>query len=306
MGRTGTLILLDTNELMQPLPRKLHAAWAELHGRKLNIPPTVGVELAPRGYPPDDLGGLSAAEHRLKQGTTSLTGRDRRQLEQQAWWARMWRDDRTPYNLLALTEDEQSLADDLEDAIQHWCFENTRAGYVRGHRDTKIICETLAVGGTILLTSNVRSIKHREVNDWAIANGDRLGFRARPVVHEADAMMLRSTRKRQKLEKWLQAGLMACWPTDESTPSERIVADAITELTYMTEGRLPGAGSRLVDGLRTHRSPAQLVEDVKRQLPSSTISTDRTHPSSPQRPSAAWIHEAGKSATPNRRTRIEP
>ena len=170
-------------------------------------------------------------------------------------------------------------------------------GTSRGHRDTRIICETLALGGTILLTSNVRSIKHREVNDWAIANGNKLGFRAGPVVHEADAMMLRSIRKRQKLAKWLLAGLMACWPTDDNTPPERIVADAITELTYMTEGRLPAAGSRLVDGPKTHRSPAQLVEEVKKQLPSSTISTDRTHPSFPKRPSTVWDRKTGNKVT---------
>lgn len=41
------LILLDTTELLRVMPRKLHAAWAELCGTKARMPPTVADELAP-------------------------------------------------------------------------------------------------------------------------------------------------------------------------------------------------------------------------------------------------------------------
>ena len=45
MGSAGTLRLLDTSELLRPLPRKLHTAWAEIHGRKTAMSPTVAQEL---------------------------------------------------------------------------------------------------------------------------------------------------------------------------------------------------------------------------------------------------------------------
>ena len=47
------LILLDTSELVRPVTRKLHAAWAELGGTKAAVPPTVALELAPQAVPPD-------------------------------------------------------------------------------------------------------------------------------------------------------------------------------------------------------------------------------------------------------------
>ena len=282
MERPRTLILFDTNELLQPLPRKLHAAWAEMHERHLHIPPTVAIELAPRGYPPNDFGGVSAAEERLRRGTTDLTKQEAGRLKQEAWWAQMWRRADTPYRLVHLNKDQQRLAEELENQIPYDCFVNTKPGYVRGHRDTKIVCETLAVGGTILLTSNVRSIKHHKVNAWAIANGDKLGVQAKPVVQDTDTMMQRSIRRRHKLEAWLQSGLMACWPADDNAPSQQIVDGTIQALEYMTEGRLPGAGEQLIDGLKTHQNAHQLVETVRAQLPSSTITTDREHPSYPR------------------------
>ena len=298
MERPGTLILPDTSELLQPLPRKLHAAWAELNGRKVKLPPTVAVELAPEGYPPTGHDGISAAELRLQSKTDQLTERQERQLQQQAWWALMWRKEGTPYELIELTSSRQELADELERAIDPGCFRNTKPAFIGGHRDTKIVCETLAVGGTILLTSNVRSIDHRRVNDWAIANGDRLEFRAARVVQEADAMLLRSTRKRQKLDKWLQAGLMACWPRNDNAPADKIVKQTIADVRHMTYGRLQGAGIRLVKGLQEHRNREQLVERVRERLPSPTILTDRQHPSYPERPSTTAYHEAPRNLTP--------
>ena len=41
----ATLTLLDTSELLRPMPRKLHAAWAELHDRKAAMSPRVTHEL---------------------------------------------------------------------------------------------------------------------------------------------------------------------------------------------------------------------------------------------------------------------
>ena len=62
----GRLILLDTSELLRPLPRKLHAAWAEIDGRKATMSPTVGLELAPHGLLATTSDGLTTAERLLQ------------------------------------------------------------------------------------------------------------------------------------------------------------------------------------------------------------------------------------------------
>ncbi|MCY4075415.1 MAG: hypothetical protein OXH04_08315 [Acidobacteria bacterium] len=47
--RWKDLILLDTTELLRVMPRKLHAAWAELSGTRTRMSPAVADELAPAG-----------------------------------------------------------------------------------------------------------------------------------------------------------------------------------------------------------------------------------------------------------------
>ena len=278
MERPRTLILFDTNELLRAQPRKLHSAWAEIKGRKITVTPTVAKELAPDGYPLDFFGSRSVAEERLTRSTKQLHPKALKQLQRDAWWSKMWRADGTPYNVRTLTVDEQKLADEIERTIHYDCFKEGKPGYIRGHQDTRIIAEALATGGTILLTSNIRSIKHKEVNGWAIKSGEHFGFKPRPVVQDTDAMMLRTTRRPQQTDLWLQAGIIACWPRNDKTTSEKIVQDTIAELEHMLEGRLPGAGKRLTESLATHRNPNRLVDAVRKRLPSTTISTDREHP----------------------------
>ena len=54
------------------------------------------------------------------------------------------------------------------------------------NRATQIVGETLALGGKMLLTSNMRTIDHIRLNEWAVDNGSRFGFKPEPVVFQAD------------------------------------------------------------------------------------------------------------------------
>ena len=283
MGSAGTLRLLDTSELLRPLPRKLHTAWAEIHERKAAMSPTVAQELAPEGRRTSAFDGVSAAERMLRQNDGTLTRRDETRLRIQGWWARMWRDETSPYLLAELTNEEDRLATELARQIDPKCFPAARPGYVSDHRDTQIICESLALRATVLLTSNMRTIDHERVNEWAVANGDRLGFRPAPVVYQADETLLRWTDNAAELERWLQAGLMACWPSRDDAPAVEVVNKTIGEVGRMasgTGGRLRNAGVRLVETLRDHPDREGLVERTRALLPSATIESDREHPTS--------------------------
>ena len=100
----GRLILLDTSESLRPLPRKLHAAWAEIDGRKATVPPTVGLELAPHGLLVTTTDGLTTAERLLRCETPKLSKKRQLQLEIQAWWSDVWRNPQSPYQLLEMNE----------------------------------------------------------------------------------------------------------------------------------------------------------------------------------------------------------
>ena len=251
--------------------------------------PTVALELAPEGRRAKVLDGISAAEHVLQTTPGAISEQDRRQLQIQAWWARMWRDEDSPYTLVELTPAQAKLAGELARQIDPRCFPAARPGYVTDHRDTRIICEALALGATVLLTSNMRTIDHQRVNDWAVAHGDRLGFRGTPVLYLADEALLLWTEDRHGLEQWIEAGIMASWPMEDDRPAGEVIQKTINDVTRMiagTGGRLPGAGERLVRGLQTDPDPESFVERVRERLPSPTIETDRQHPTYPTPPGA--------------------
>lgn len=88
----GERYLPDTSELLRLTQRKLHSAWAEIHGRKgrkTMMPPTVALELAPLGVPDTVENGLSRAERMLLPGGKKMPAGRRMEVAQQAWWGRI-------------------------------------------------------------------------------------------------------------------------------------------------------------------------------------------------------------------------
>lgn len=158
-----SLILVDTTEVLRPWPRKLHAALAEIAGRKVLVPPTVATELAPL-VAPEGLNVRTSEAEQLLKANPQLGKSRRREVEQQAWWASVWRDDKSPYGIIQLTEEQRELTNQLRKSLPVTGFRNAKAGYVADHRDARIVAESMAVGAKVLLTSNLRSIEHDAVN----------------------------------------------------------------------------------------------------------------------------------------------
>ena len=148
----GRLILLDTSELLRPLPRKLHAAWAEIDGRKAAMPPTVGLELAPHGLLATTSDGMTTAERLLQRETPKLSTKRQLQLEIQAWWSDVWRNPESPYQLLEMNEALEDRVTELASAMDPKCFRGATPGYVADHHDARIVCESMVLGASLLLT----------------------------------------------------------------------------------------------------------------------------------------------------------
>ena len=141
----GERYLLDTSELRRSTQRKLHSAWAEIHGRKTMMPPTVAFELAPLGAPDTVEDGLSRAERMLRSGEKKMPAGRRVEVAQQAWWGRMWREEQSPYRVIELNEEQDRVYRNLLGTIDPGCFRNANAAFVSEHRDTQIICESIAL-----------------------------------------------------------------------------------------------------------------------------------------------------------------
>ena len=278
------MILVDTSELKRPTQRKLHAAWCELHDRQVLAPPSVARELAPLAADTIWSERKSAAETLLELNDPNVPRQRRGELLQQAWWAQMWRGNSSPYRIIKLTAEQETLTSGLIEEIDPRCFPTTDSDDIGDHPDARIICESLALGAKMLLTSNMRTIDHVEVNNWATENGGRLGFKAEPVLYQADATLTEWTSTPAELERWIQAGFLTCWPHDDNASAKNVIEHTLKGISTMvrgTGGKLRMAGERLINGLENHPDPINLVERTRARLPSPTIQTDRRHPAYP-------------------------
>jgi hypothetical protein len=136
----------------------------------------------------------------------------------------------------------------------------------------------------MLLTSNMRTIDRSEVNRWAVENGKALGFKPEPVLFHADATLVSWTAEPAQLERWIQAGMIACWPREDDAPTMTVIDRTLEGIGAMSRGsggKLQDAAARLVNGLEQHDDPEALVERTRARLPSATVETDRFHPTYP-------------------------
>ena len=290
------MILVDTSELKRPTQRKLHAAWCELHGRQVLAPPSVARELAPLAADTIWTGTKSAAETLLELDNANVPVERRAELRQQAWWAQVWRNTSSPYGIVQLTTEQQALASRLINKIDARCFPTTDPDDIGDHTDARIVCESMALGAKMLLTSNMRTIDHIEVNRWATENGSRLGFKAQPVLYQADATLTHWTSKPAEMEQWIQAAFLACWPHDDAASAKEVIQGTLKGISAMARGsggKLTMTSERLINGLENHPDPISLVERTRERLPSQTIQTDRIHPS-------YTLHSRSQPATPPR------
>ena len=162
------------------------------------------------------------------------------------------------------------MSEELARQIPADCFTAAKPVYVPDHRDTRIVCEALATGATLLFTSNVRSIDETRINAWCEEHGARLGFQPRPVVYHADETLAGWVEDDGELEWGLHAVLFACWPGRNDAPSGEVFRKTLTDLRRITSW--PGAplqtfGSRLEEGLKAHPDRSTLIEEARRHLP---------------------------------------
>ena len=294
------MIVVDTSELRRPVQRKLHAAWWELSRQQVLSTPTVATELAPLGADPTGVNGRSAADVVLETAGPETGERRRTEVAQQAWWATMWRSPESPYRIVPLTRKQEELTERLLEKIDRRCFPTTDPVDIDRSNDARIVCEAVATGAKMLLTSNMRTIDRSEVNRWAIENGGTLGFKPEAVLFQADATFVEWTSQPAELERWIQAGLIACWPADDDTPAMTIIdrtREGIGAMSRGSGGKLQEAGRAAAQRLGAARRPGEV-----RRTDTSEVSErdNRNRPLPPHLPKRERNHGASPSLTGTR------
>ncbi|MCY4511924.1 MAG: hypothetical protein OXG35_33915 [Acidobacteria bacterium] len=281
------MLLVDTTELIPHTQRQLHAAWHELQGNQLCSPPTVAFELAPRAINTLKTGEASNAEDELRKNSHRYSAQELRYLRSEAWWAKEWRNSESPYRIVQLTEKQEEQAAKIRTVIPARCFPGTPPEDIPELRDARIVTESLVLNAKMLLTSNLNTIDRVELNNWATTHGSKWGVPAEDFIFDADDQMVKWSRSPEGLTRLVQAGLLACWPTDDRLDPREIALltrDKINRMRSGSGGKLKDCAERLINGLDKHPDPVTLVERTRAlQLPSPTVEAERRHPSYPVR-----------------------
>ena len=101
------------------------------------------------------------------------------------------------------------------------------------------------------------------------------------MLYPADETLVQWTRTPSAVEKWLQAGMIACWPASDNARATEVVKETLSRIDRMRSGsggKLVNAAGRLINELRAHADPLGLVEQTRKLLPSATIDSERAHP----------------------------
>lgn len=194
-------VCLDTNRLSYEVPRRFHTAWLEISGGEVWIPPTVAYELSQQA--PITRGAEEAGRR------TGRVWRPGGATSRDEWWKRELEQGQGSYRELVLDAKAEEIK---RKVLQAW----VGMGFVTGRTedpwqepDAHILAEVLVGGGSIVMTCNLKSIKHDELNDWLNDNRSAFGFSQGTLVVDADEETARQSCTGPGERRLLAASIIA-------------------------------------------------------------------------------------------------
>ena len=242
-------IALDTNLLTRPTQRRLVALWCEQAGQQIAVLPQVRNELMQRGV---------------------RTGRSVA-VRIEAWEA-LLEEPATPYRPVSLDGPDVDLCERVLASLTVPCFPQlSSADEIPANSDAVIIAESVACGMKMLVTNNMRSLDHAEVNGLV----KELWGRDKVLVH-ADVAMVDAHQHGEAARELLRLALASCWPEQEpSSPSHadlRAVEGRVASLCDRLVGAgLPMVSAKIANRFETDADLAQIVASAQALACESTV-----------------------------------
>ena len=150
----------DTATLLRPTQRKLVCCWMESAGLKTLLLPRVWQQLID--------GAGSSAQFRSTDA-----------------WVRLAKEPNLPFRWVEWTNDLEDAAYDLRSHFTEACFPNKTAEQISYDSDAVIVSQALALGTDMLVTSDVNTMDHYEIN---LVVEQRLGRNTGFVITLDDAL----------------------------------------------------------------------------------------------------------------------
>ena len=210
-------LAFDTNLLSRPLTRRLMLLWMELSGQSTVVLPTVRRELT------------------FKRARPTKAQRAMDELHEAAW-IDTWQKPESPYQLVDLSADQEALAGEMLSAFTLRCFPKTPSKeQIARLPDANVLAEAIGAGVDMVVTNNMASIDHLEVN--AIA---RLVTRSNEnIIASADDALLTTHVGGEGSRQLLTMFVASSWP-DRGTRSMSL-SECHEHLTSCARGLATGA-----------------------------------------------------------------
>ena len=232
--------------------------------------PTVAREL----MPDLDVRRLARSVHeteaRLGDGREEFEPFDRFLLERQVWWGRLFLDPDSQYEIVALTREQHRVALAIRNSFSASCFPRLRQREVPFDSDAAIIAEALATGYDLLITANMRSIDHWEVNEWVRRHHNGFGLRNRPILFDSDLAVLDLHRGEAGIGELTRTAIAASWGDDRNADVETVDRDFRKYVEVLEEADLAQSALRALYRWEREPEPERLIEEVRHTLANRT------------------------------------
>ena len=270
----------DQNRLSQEPDRRFHAADMERAGGYVQTVPAVVQRLAPQVTV--GAWGLSRKTLEMQEDIAEAQGDDKRMLglRSQKWWVQQWRKRQGLYRVRTLDTAQEAMVERLlaPDGLPAECFPRADDRLAEDN-DARIIAEVIALGGTLVLTSNMVMVRDDVLEEWfELHHNQWPQVRVRKLVRRVDELYCEWWRHPLGPSILTRTALAAFWPDDERAPPELVRRHVDKGLQAMARGHFRQFAPLVLEEIHRrydNRNLEQDIEHVRETLPGRMRQAER-------------------------------
>jgi len=277
-------ITYDTNRISHFTQRMFYCAWREARNDHIHVLPQVQREILKEWNVENLESELAERIHRIQLGehprTNAPQGTEATKYDlMQIWWAdELVREDsqiaRVPMDEAQRVQKHRFLP-----LLPPEAFPRVPPEDIPFHSDAHIVAEALATHSAMLMTNNMGSILHTELNQWVRDERKRLGLVSNAIIFNGDSMVMEMLHKEggERTRGLVRVVLAACWPRDEEASLETLDGYYTAYTDRMENAGLAECGAAARHFWETS-DIRKTVEEVRCQLPGRTRKGYARHP----------------------------
>lgn len=238
-------LAFDSNLLGKQTQRRLMSLWMEMAGAKVLVLPRVMDELC--------------APNIVDDSPTA----QRRNASHRRCWNEVVAMPDAPYAIVTLSEDEKEAAGELMQRFTLRCFPKLNdPTQIHRNGDAMVLAQAIAAGVDCVVTNNMRSIDHYEINELVAKHVGRNAG----IVVEADHALLQAHSGGDSSRQLLLLAMASNWPNTEDALSLEEAHGYVHELAERLERNvnMPNVARRLVNAFDVDDDLEQLLDAAQR------------------------------------------